>query len=83
MTIQFLLLTFSVVGIIISAFAICFFAAGPSGRAVLRLKYALKSDFDTIFTEKNHDDKNTLDESAKTFDSNFEIFYLNFKFYCA
>ena len=37
----------------------------------LCLKYALKSVFKAIFTEKNNDDKNT-----------FEIFYLYFEFYC-
>ena len=37
----------------------------------LRLKYAFKSVFEAIFTEKNNDDKNT-----------FERFYLYFEFYC-
>ena len=64
------LLTFSVAGIIIFGFAICFFATGRSDQAALRLKYARKSVFYTIFTEKNYD-KITL-----------EIFYLHFEFYC-
>ena len=65
------LLTFSVAGIVISRFAICFFfAAGPSDPAALHLKYALKSVFDATFTEKNNYDKNT-----------FETLYLHFKFY--
>ena len=44
---------------------------GPSYPAALRLKYALKSVFDTILTEKNNDDQNTL-----------EIFCLPFELYC-
>ena len=55
-----------------------FFAAGPSDSAALRLKYARK----TIIPEKNNNDKSTFDESTKTFDSNFEIFYFHFEFYC-
>ena len=62
---------FSVAGIIISRFAICFFATSSSDPAALRLKYARKSAFDAIFTEKNNDDKNTL-----------EMLYLHFEFYC-
>ena len=46
------LLTFSVAGMIIFGFAICFFATGRSDQAALRLKYARKSVFYTIFTEK-------------------------------
>ena len=56
-------------GKIISGFALCFFATGPSDPTGLRLQYALKSVPDVIFTEKENDDKNT-----------FEIFYLHFEF---
>ena len=33
------------------------FATGPPDSAALRLKYALKSVFDAIFTEKNNNGK--------------------------
>ena len=61
------LLTFSVVGIIISGFAIYFLATDPSDPAALCFKYVLKSVFDVIFTKKNNEDKIT-----------FEIFCLHF-----
>ena len=57
----------SVAGIII-----CSFATGPLDPVALRLKYALKSVFDVIFTEKNNDDKNII-----------EVFCLHFELYCA